>query len=250
MNKRLLSGISALALIITTNIAIAQQRGEPGSSSGAGAPSAAPNGGAASGATGTAPSTSIPERMEPNTVPRTEQPKSDATKGRSTEAPSKGDAKDNKSAGEKNSGTNTKAVEKGDRERSPSGKDADRKSNSAAETERTKEAPNARDRSAVGGDPKADRSQPAGGRVELSGEKRTQVTTVFAKYRTEARQNVNITVNVGVEVPRTVKLFPVPEDIVVLVPEYRRYRYIVVDDRVCIIDPDSFVIVDVIVIRA
>lgn len=83
--------------------------------------------------------------------------------------------------------------------------------------------------------------------TQISGEQRTKVKQVFTQHRTKS-VNVNINVAVGVAVPRTIELYAVPEDVVVIVPAYRRYRYFVVDDRICIVDPDTYVIVEVIVI--
>jgi hypothetical protein len=41
-------------------------------------------------------------------------------------------------------------------------------------------------------------------------------------------------------------LVVIPDDILVIVPEWRRYRYIVVGDVICIVEPDTHEIVDVI----
>jgi hypothetical protein len=63
----------------------------------------------------------------------------------------------------------------------------------------------------------------------------------------EPARNLNVSVNVGVALPRSVHLYPVPEDIVLIVPDYRGYDYIMLDDnRVAIVDPDTFEVVDII----
>ena len=85
------------------------------------------------------------------------------------------------------------------------------------------------------------------GGATLTQEQRTKVQGSFAKHRGKSA-NVNITVNVGVRVPRTVRLYAIPADIVVIVPAYRRYRYFVVGDRICIVDPNTYEIVEIIVI--
>ena len=46
--------------------------------------------------------------------------------------------------------------------------------------------------------------------------------------------------------PRNVRFYPLPPTIVEIVPEYRGYEYIVVEERVTIVDPRSRVIVAVI----
>ena len=91
-----------------------------------------------------------------------------------------------------------------------------------------------------------DKAGKAGG-ANLSQEQRTKVKSSFAKHRGKSA-NINITVNVGVAVPRSVQLYAIPADIVVLVPTYRRYRYFVVDDRICIVDPDTYEIVEIIIL--
>ena len=66
--------------------------------------------------------------------------------------------------------------------------------------------------------------------------------------RSARKVDLDIDVSVGIAVPRHVHLVAIPEDILVIVPAWRRYRYIVVDDRICIIDPDTYEIVEVIVL--
>ena len=85
------------------------------------------------------------------------------------------------------------------------------------------------------------------GGANLTQEQRTKVKSSFARHRGKSA-NVNIRVNIGVAVPRSVQLYAVPEDIVVIVPEYRRYRYFVVDNRICIVDPETYEIVEIIIL--
>ena len=92
----------------------------------------------------------------------------------------------------------------------------------------------------------------SGGRASITGvteEQRTRVKSVFIQHRVEPARGLNVSVNIGVALPRSVHLYPVPEDIVTIVPEYRGYEYILLEDnRVAIVDPDTFEIVDIIVI--
>ena len=85
------------------------------------------------------------------------------------------------------------------------------------------------------------------GSVSLTQEQRTKVQGSFAKHKRQS-VNVNFTVNVGVAVPRSVQLYAIPQDIVVIVPAYRRYRYFVVDNRIIIVDPRTYEIVEIIII--
>jgi hypothetical protein len=43
-----------------------------------------------------------------------------------------------------------------------------------------------------------------------------------------------------------VKLVDMPADLVVIVPEYRSYKYFVVGDKVVIVEPDTYMIVEII----
>ena len=92
----------------------------------------------------------------------------------------------------------------------------------------------------------------SGGKGSVTGvteEQRTRVKSVFIQHRVEPARGLNLSINVGVALPRSVHLYPVPEDIVTIVPEYRGYEYILLEDnRVAIVDPDTFEVVDIIVI--
>lgn len=94
---------------------------------------------------------------------------------------------------------------------------------------------------------KAAATDKEGGSIaNVPAEKKTQVRAAFTNHRVEPAKNINISVNVGVNVPRSVRLYSVPEDVIVIYPAYRRYRYFLIDDRICIVDPETYEIVDVI----
>jgi hypothetical protein len=57
---------------------------------------------------------------------------------------------------------------------------------------------------------------------------------------------VNFDHHVGRRVPRHVRLFAIPLAVFGFFPYYRDYSYFVVDDEICIVDPRTYVIVDVI----
>ena len=97
---------------------------------------------------------------------------------------------------------------------------------------------------------KADGNQATGKAAiaNVAPETKTKVRTVFTQHRVEPARDIKISINVGVAVPRTIKLYSVPEEVVILVPAYRSYRYFLIDDRICIVDPETFEIVDVIII--
>lgn len=65
-------------------------------------------------------------------------------------------------------------------------------------------------------------------------------------YRRARVTNARFDRQIGHRVPRHVHLFPVPREVISFFPYYRDYRYVVVDDDICIVDPRTYEIVDVI----
>ena len=65
-------------------------------------------------------------------------------------------------------------------------------------------------------------------------------------YRRARVTNARFDRHVGHRVPRHVRLFPVSREIISFFPYYRDYSYVVVDDEICIVDPRTYEIVDVI----
>jgi hypothetical protein len=68
-------------------------------------------------------------------------------------------------------------------------------------------------------------------------------------YRTIVRERVNpaqptVEYRVGTRVPESVQLYSVPQEIAVEVPAIRSYRYMVVNNRVVLIDPATSEVVD------
>ena len=82
--------------------------------------------------------------------------------------------------------------------------------------------------------------------VSLSSEQRTRVQSAFKSHRGSARIDVKIEPRIGIAVPRHVTLFDIPEDVVILVPDWRRYKYVLIGDEICIVDVDTYEIVDVV----
>jgi len=82
--------------------------------------------------------------------------------------------------------------------------------------------------------------------ASLDPQKKTRVTTAFEKVNVRPVTNVNFSVSVGVAVPRTIEVHPVPTSIVEIVPQYRGYDFFVVRDEVVIVEPRTHKIVDVI----
>jgi hypothetical protein len=84
--------------------------------------------------------------------------------------------------------------------------------------------------------------------MSLNADQRSRVNTAFKGHKGNASVSVNVDVRVGARLPGSIALVAIPSDVIVVVPEWRRYKYIVVGDTVCIVDPDTFEIIDVIVL--
>lgn len=146
---------------------------------------------------------------------------------------------------------------KSDKEGSSSGasdKAPGRDANTGKSEKRSKDGADSRPKNGdaetgAAGSKAGNESKSTGSAPQLSGEKRTKVQSAFRSHRSAAVvRDIDIDINVGVTVPRSVTLVAVPEEVVVIVPEYRRYRYFIVDDKVVIVHPDTLAIVDVLVL--
>lgn len=82
--------------------------------------------------------------------------------------------------------------------------------------------------------------------AKLDPQKKERLTAAIGKVDVKPLSHVDFSVSVGVAVPRTVDLRPVPTTIVDIVPQYRGYDFFVVRDEVVIVAPRTHKIVDVI----
>ncbi len=82
-------------------------------------------------------------------------------------------------------------------------------------------------------------------RERLSENERVRLRDAFDVKR--ARVNhVTFDVHIGRRIPRHVRLFPVPYQVISFFPYYRSYSYFVVGEDICIVNPRTYEIVDVI----
>lgn len=159
-------------------------------------------------------------------------------------------------------------MDRGDRDRGDRAERRSRASDGASEGEEgrdnardMRDTRDMRDRDARRGGRDADRAsegasegaegsgKPAGSLTELKGEQRSKVQGSFRSHRSEAIvDDIDIELGIGVSVPSSVVLHTVPEDVVVLVPDYRAYRYFIYEDQVVVVDPDTMEIVDILVL--
>jgi hypothetical protein len=82
--------------------------------------------------------------------------------------------------------------------------------------------------------------------VQLNQEQRTRIHETIIKEHAARVDHVDFDVRVGVRVPHTVHVFTIPADVVLIVPQYRGYKYIIVRDEMIILDPDTLEIVAVV----
>ncbi|AOF94435.1 DUF1236 domain-containing protein [Sinorhizobium sp. RAC02] len=82
--------------------------------------------------------------------------------------------------------------------------------------------------------------------IDITTEQRTEIRNVIVETKAEP-VDLDIEVNVGVVVPQTVELRPLPARIIEIVPAYRSYEYFVLaDGRIIIVEPGTLKVVYVI----
>lgn len=180
------------------------------------------------------------DKDAPKEKQKTSEPDPKGAKEGEKKAEPKSTKEDSKAAQSKDkngSAANDKAAGSKDQPKTGGAK-SDTQDKSAASKDQLKSSDTAKDGAKAG----------AAGKVTISSDQRQKVQTTFAKHKTAARVNVNVDVKIGTRVPREVRLLAIPEDIIVIVPQYRRYKYFVVEETVVIVDPDTFEIVDVLVL--
>jgi hypothetical protein len=140
-----------------------------------------------------------------------------------------------------------------DRDRSASEPQRDRASDRASRRDRDTRDRNAtegrsssetgraeRDR-AAGPDRSASTGRSTQGEVSLSGEQRERVSTRFASHidsmnvRSVSRSQVSV--SIGASIPSSVRLYPVPSDVIAIYPRFRGHQFVVVEDEIVIIEP-------------
>jgi hypothetical protein len=83
-----------------------------------------------------------------------------------------------------------------------------------------------------------------GGRVTITAQQQTNVRQVMLTEKSTPVTNVTFAISLGVSVPSTIVLRPVPLRIVEYVPEYQNYLFFVLaDGRIVIVEPGSMMIV-------
>src|SRR5579883_1998610 len=86
----------------------------------------------------------------------------------------------------------------------------------------------------------------SGGRAHITTAQRTRIQETIRNTHVENVGHVNFALNVGTRIPEGYHLYPLPPELVSIVPEYRGFEYIEAEDELVIVDPASGEIVDII----
>ncbi|GLH75233.1 hypothetical protein SSBR45G_01410 [Bradyrhizobium sp. SSBR45G] len=234
MTNRLMASVAAIALLASAGLANAQGAG--------GAGGAGQSGGAAmqGGATGAAPMNRDSAAPAPGGAPETRSSQSDQKPGMAPKAQraedgmkgpnAKGAASENDKAGSKNM--------KAEGRDSKSGTGAAENRDGHSDVNKNAETKTGNDRSQT-------TTGQAGAGAKLSTEQRTKISTVIRSQRVEPVTNVNFNISVGTRVPRDVRFYPLPTEVVTIYPEWRGYDYILVREQIIVLDPRTHEIVAV-----
>jgi hypothetical protein len=229
MKGRFLVSVAAAALAAGTVLVAAQGTQQPGATQPGtqgqgqpqGQPGAEPKGKSADpkAQNGAPPGTAQPKATEPK---GTAQPKEKSTEPKGTAQP--------KEKSTEPKGTQPKTTE-------PKGTTQ----------------PKSDDRAAPKTDAKAPKTgeKPGGGgsdtTVNINVQQRTEIRQTIIKQGNAPRvSNVNFSVSVGTVVPSTVQVVVLPPRVVEIYPQWRGYRYFIVEDRIIIVEPDTLRIVFII----
>ena len=68
----------------------------------------------------------------------------------------------------------------------------------------------------------------------------------YSSFDRRRVSNVRFSARIGTRIPRSVRLYAIPATVVGFVPAYSYYRYVYLDDTICIVDPNTYEVVDVI----
>ncbi|WP_315832594.1 DUF1236 domain-containing protein [Bradyrhizobium prioriisuperbiae] len=236
MKTTLLSTVAAIGLAVSLGAASAQAPSERGGAAGGTASGSMERGGASGSATGDHKSgmTEQSPSKAGTSEQRAQTPANKADgrpEGKNAQAPAANDGKANSKMSSDKMAPDHSAQKTGDAKQGTdsSKQGADSKSGTNAQSQ-----PGSK--STVGA---ASSSE-----TKMTSEQRTQIREKVIATGPRVT-NVNFSLNVGTVVPRTVQVVDVPTVIIDMHPEWRGYRYFVVNDQVIIVERDSLRIVAV-----
>ena len=254
MRITLIGAAASVALVSATAIAVAQMPGgaePPGKMQGPGAQGPGSQG----------PGSQGPAMRQPGGKAEGSQTPG-AGKGEAQRAPDAGEGKGKRESQGAPSKEQPKATESQREKSTPKATQGqpEKAQPKASQGQPEKGQPKSTEGQPEKGQPKASQGQPEKGQKSTQGQQQTTRVQVSEQQRSGVRERLfkdgkfqktrlNVRVDVGTRVPRSVRLLPLPLYVVDLAPSYRGYNYIVLeDDTICIIDPQSYDVVDVIAV--
>ena len=215
------------------------------------------------------PSTPTPETTDPKAEPRKgveqgpgKEPKSTQQKGRDqqqrqSQGQPKGPETDRKATEQRQPGKGEpKATEKRDPNKDqPKSTEQRRPEKDQPKSTEQREPKKDQPKSTEQRDPAKDKQKSTQGqtdqkqanRVQVTEEKRSGVRDRLIKERKVQRTKINVSINIGTTLPRSVRLHRLPTTVVSFEPAYRGYSYVLLENEtIVIVDERTYVIVDVI----
>lgn len=248
MKRATLLASVAIALAVGSAPSFAQMQ-QKGSEGGAPAqPSPAPSGSAQD--PGARPQAQPAEKAPATSA----EPRDRATKGTAQKGGPEPKDKGPRGAAEKGAEPKDKstkgAAQKGPEPKDKGTKGAAQKGPEPKDKGTAENAPDPKERSTKGAAQKgpgpSDKAG-AGRRADVPESKRDDFGRAILRDRNVNRaDNVNISIRIGARMPRSVRLAVLPATVLSIVPAYRGYRYFVVEDRICIVDPGTYEVIDII----
>jgi len=84
--------------------------------------------------------------------------------------------------------------------------------------------------------------------VNITTEQKTEIHQAITEINVQPAANISFDINIGVAVPKTVVLTPLPARIIKIFPHYKGFMFfLLADGRIVIVDPSSLKIVLIIV---
>ena len=82
--------------------------------------------------------------------------------------------------------------------------------------------------------------------IQLTPAQRTQVYQDVIKDRSGAPAPAGISLRIGAKVPATVELNDLPDSVATQIPSVSRYKYVVAQNQVLLVDPSSGEVIEII----
>lgn len=168
-------------------------------------------------------------------------------------APARGGAAQRPARPEEGNAAQMRGEKAGEARDAEPGKAEQRPDRAGAEAPKAAQKPGPRDdaksdrgRDAGESAPQGRAERAAGERRDLDDGQRSRLSAYFERHKGPRVNRVDFSVQVGVRIPARVRVAPLPREIVAIVPEYRGYDYVIVEDEIVILRPRTREIVTII----